>query len=235
MLGTGIKILGGGIGLAGSEGRVDDVAGWGGGVDLVGGWEEGGVDLGAGPAAGGVDLGEVFPAGGGQGGRQDGETVGGGVAGGAQQAGLEAGEAARAALGLVLEPQRREAAPVCVLVIVVDDYEPERLRVARALVLAVEVLFQREDVGVGLENGRRDTLLEHNLDDGGGARRAAGVQQHTLGAPRHLQNELVLWDLNHYSTELMSISPFSNAYTVRPATDLMPVFLVMFFLCEMTV
>ena len=69
-----------------------------------------------------------------------------GIAGGAKQAVLEAREAARAALGLVFEPMRRAAPPVLVPVIVIYDFEPEGLRVARALILAVQVFLQRKNV-----------------------------------------------------------------------------------------
>ena len=112
---------------------------------------EGGVDGVASPAAGGIDLRQVFPAGRCKSGGEDGVAVLRGVTGGTEEAVLEARLAARAALGLVLEPQRRAAAPVCVLVIVIDDFEPERLRVARALVLSVPVLLEGEYIGVGVD------------------------------------------------------------------------------------
>lgn len=42
-------------------------------------------------------------------------------------------------------------------------------------------------------------------------------------------------NLPGYSIEFISMRLFSSAYTVRPATVFMPVFLVMFFLCVITV
>ena len=105
-----------------------------------------------------------------------------------EQTHLEAVKATSATFRLVLQSFHL-LQPSIVVVVSIHNLKSKRLRIARALVLAYEVLLLRVDVGIAIIDDRCDAVLKQALYDGRTARRAAGVQQDTIGTVWGLNGE----------------------------------------------
>ena len=132
-----------------------------------------------------ADLIEPLPAATRQGRREALEPEALGRVGGRLHAQSEAGAAARAALGFVLEPLHGPK-PELVIVVAVDEGNPEFAAVAHALVLANVVLIAREDVRIEEEHRRGVIVGKKPLQNGGRTGRAAAVQKN--GRRHGMQN-----------------------------------------------
>lgn len=126
--------------------------------------------------AGSVDLVEVFPTGGGEGGGEVGDAEFLGFEGGGEKARTEAPFTARATLWFVFESSHL-GEPCFVVVVAVNPWDVEAFGMAFAFVLANFVFFARVDVRVVVEDGGTNVVLEHPLDDGGGAGGTTGVEE----------------------------------------------------------
>ncbi len=158
---------GSGGGGRGSAGEGED--GGGGGDELLG-FE-----------AGLVDLVEVFPTGGGEGGGEVGDVEGFGLEGGGEETDAEALQAAGSAFGFVFKTSDL-LEPGLVVVVAIEPGDVEAVGVAFAFVFADFVFFAWVDVGVEVEDGGLDVVLEHPFDNGGGAGGAAGVEEDLVEA-----------------------------------------------------
>ena len=63
------------------------------------------------------------------------------------------------------------------IVVAVNPWDIEAFGMAFAFVLADFVFFAGIDVGVKIEDGGANVVLEHPLDDGGGAGGTAGMEK----------------------------------------------------------
>ena len=108
----------------------------------------------------------------------------------AQQAGLESCGcetdaetllAARSPLRLLFKPPDL-GEPSCVVVVAIYPTDAKCFSMSFAFVLADVVFFKRKDVGVEIEDGGTNVVLEHPLNNGGGARRTASVKEHFVEA-----------------------------------------------------
>lgn len=138
-----------------------------------------------------ADLLEAFPAGGGEGGGEVGdaeclclECCGG-------EAYAEALEASGAAFGFVFQSLDL-LEPLLVVVVAVYPSDAEAVGMSLAFVLSDVVFLKGVDVGVEVEDGGTDVVLEHPFDDGGGARCAAGVEKDFVEPFRYLYVVLFL-------------------------------------------
>ena len=61
------------------------------------------------------------------------------------------------------------------VIVPVNPADAKTLRMSLAFILADVVFLTRVDVGVEVEDGGADVVLEHPLDDGGGAGCTTGV------------------------------------------------------------
>ena len=123
-----------------------------------------------------VDLVEALPAGGGEGGGKVGDAELLGLEGGGGEADTEALEATGTSFGFVFESLDL-LEPVLVVVVAVYPTDAEAVGMALAFVFADFVFLEGVDVGVVVEDGGTDVVLEHPLDDGGGAGGTAGVEE----------------------------------------------------------
>ena len=105
------------------------------------------ANLRGGPFAGLINLVEAFPSRRCQSGSEHLKAVGGGILSGAQKSVFEAGKAALAALGLIGERLRGQQ-PLVVIVVIVDDVEPQILGKPCALVFADLVFALRINVWI---------------------------------------------------------------------------------------
>lgn len=131
--------------------------------------------------AGLVDLVEVFPTGGGEGGGEVGDVEGLGLEGGGEETDAEALQAAGSAFGFVFETSDL-LEPGLVVVVAIEPGDVEAVGVAFAFVFADFVFFAWVDVGVEVEDGGLDVVLEHPFDNGGGAGGATGVEEDLVEA-----------------------------------------------------
>ena len=123
-----------------------------------------------------VDLVEALPAGGGEGGGEVGDAELLGLEGGGGETDAEALEAAGTAFGFVFESLDL-LEPALVVVVAVYPTDAEAVGMAFAFVFADFVFLEGVDVGVVVEDGGTDVVLEHPLDDGGGAGGTASVEE----------------------------------------------------------
>lgn len=103
----------------------------------------------------------------------------GGIAGSLRQSEGEALQAAVAAFGLLFQALHG-GAPGGVVVVAVDEVEPQGPGVADGFGLADFVFFVGENIGVVIEQGRPDAVGKQAFDDGGRTRGTAGVQQYLV-------------------------------------------------------
>lgn len=141
-------------------------------------------EYGAGIAVGGPasrleDLLQTFPPRGGEGGGKHGKAMFRSMAGRLPQPQVEALQATPAAFRLILQPLHG-AQPVRMVIIGIDEVEAQRPYEAYRLVFPYLILLLRIDIGVAIEHGGADAVLQHALDDGRRARCAARVQQHPV-------------------------------------------------------
>ena len=83
----------------------------------------------------------------------------------AQEAELEAFQASAAPLRLVLQTFDG-IEPILMVIIRVNDFQTERLRISRAFVLADLIFLKRIYVRITIIYDRSDVVLHHRLDDG---------------------------------------------------------------------
>ena len=168
--GSGGRGSGGGGSAGGGRGSAGEGEDGGGGGDELLGFE-----------AGLVDLVEVFPTGGGEGGGEVGDVEGLGLEGGGEETDAEALQAACSAFGFVFETSDL-LEPGLVVVVAIEPGDVEAVGVAFAFVFADFVFFAWVDVGVEVEDGGLDVVLEHPFDNGGGAGGATGVEEDLVEA-----------------------------------------------------
>ena len=101
--------------------------------------------------------------------------------GGGCETDAEALLAASATLWLLFKPPDL-GEPSCVVVVAIYPTDAKRFGMPLAFVLADVVFFKRKDVGVEIEDGGTNVVLEHPLNNGGGARRTASVKEHFVEA-----------------------------------------------------
>ena len=125
-----------------------------------------------------VDLVEALPTGGGEGGGEVRNAQLLGLEGGGGEADAEALEAAGTAFGFVFKSLDL-LEPCLVVVVAVYPWDVEAVGMTFAFVFADVVFFAWVDVGIEVEDGGVDVVLEHPLDNGGGAGGTAGVEENT--------------------------------------------------------
>lgn len=103
---------------------------------------------------------------------------------------FETFQASPAAFRLIFQT-RHLAAPFLMVVVVVDDLQTERLRVARALIFPDFILLERVNIGVAVIYIRCHAVLHQAFDDCRRARGAACVKQHFVGSARHFHHEFL--------------------------------------------
>ncbi len=74
------------------------------------------------------------------------------------------------------------------IVIVINDFEPEAFGISYDFSFADIVFLAWDDVGVGEEYGRTDIMSQEPFQDGSGARGAAAVKQESYIASRNLRH-----------------------------------------------
>ena len=123
-----------------------------------------------------ADLLEAFPAGGGEGGGEvlDAECLC--LEGGGGEADAEALEASGPSFGFLFQSLYL-LEPACMVVVAVYPSDAEAVGMSFAFVFADVVFLTGVDVGVEVEDGGTDVVLEHPFDDGGGAGCATGVEK----------------------------------------------------------
>ena len=125
-----------------------------------------------------VDLVEVLPTGGGEGGGEVGNAELLGLECGGGETDAEALEAAGTAFGFVFKSLDL-LEPCLVVVVTVYPWDVEAVGMTFAFVFADVVFFAWVDVGIEVEDGGVDVVLEHPLDNGGGAGGAACMEENT--------------------------------------------------------
>ena len=141
-------------------------------------------EYGAGIAGGGSascleDLLQTFPPGGGKGGGEDGKAVFRSIVCRLRQPQGEALQATATALRLILQ-SLHGVQPVRMVIVGIDEVEVQGRDETYRLVFPYLILLLRIDIGVAIEYGGADAVLQHALDDGRRARCAARVQQHPI-------------------------------------------------------
>ena len=101
-----------------------------------------------------------------------------GLKGGGGEADAEALETAGTSFGFVLETLDL-LKPSLMVVVPVNPRDTETVGMAFAFVFADFVFLAGVDVGIEVEDGGADVMLEHPFDDGGRAGGAAGVEEKT--------------------------------------------------------
>jgi hypothetical protein len=91
--------------------------------------------------------------------------MGGSVFGSAQKAELETFQATASPFRLGLQTLDC-LQPVFVVIVGIDDFQPEGLRVSRALILTDLIFLSRIYVRIAIIYDRSDSVLEQMLDDG---------------------------------------------------------------------
>lgn len=122
-----------------------------------------------------IDLLLTLPSGRGQSGSQASTSKEESGLGGLAQAELETFETSGTALRLIFETMDI-VEPSVVVIGSLDPLEIERLGMSSALVATMDVLVVGKDIGVIVVDDGADIVVEHPLDDGGGAWCAAGVE-----------------------------------------------------------
>ena len=123
-----------------------------------------------------VDLIEALPTGGGEGGGKVRDAECFCLEGSGGEADAEALQTTPTAFGLMLETLNL-LEPLFVVIIAVNPWDVEAVGMAFALVLADIVFFAWVDVGIEVKDGRTDVVLEHPLDNGGGAGGTTSVEE----------------------------------------------------------
>ena len=145
----------------------------------------------AGPGTGFVDLIEGFPSRGGKSGSYDTDAVSRRIFSRPQKPELEAFEAASSPLRLVLQAPNRFQ-PVLMVVIGIHNLQPERLRIAGALILTNLIFLTGIYVRIAVIYDWSHSMLHQTFDDRAGAWGATGVEQDLRLSKRHLEYFLFL-------------------------------------------
>lgn len=120
---------------------------------------------GGGITAGFVDLVEAFPAGGGKGGGDDLEAVLMGIAGSPLKTETETLQTTATAFRFAFKALDRREPPV-VVIVGIDDFKAEGLRIAAALVLPDQIFLLRPDVRVAIKDDRPYPVVHQAFYDG---------------------------------------------------------------------
>ena len=102
-----------------------------------------------------------------------------GLKGGGGEADAEALETAGTSFGFVLETLDL-LKPSLMVVVPVNPRDAETVGMAFAFVFADFVFLAGVDVGIEIEDGGADVVLEHPLNDGGGTGSATSMEQHLM-------------------------------------------------------
>ena len=121
-----------------------------------------------------VDLVKTLPTGGGEGGGKVGNAELLGLEGCGGETDAETLEAAGTSFGFLFQALNL-LEPLFMVIVAVYPTDAEAVGVAFAFVLADVVFLAWVDVGIEIEDGGADVVLEHPLDDGGGAGCTTGV------------------------------------------------------------